>query len=199
MIRDSLIEVEIVGSTARWYREKGYNIPMQEVQLWATYNGKKIKNGIKKRVIKGTKIFVKPEDLSPSSNEKLFFICETCGIEFTTTWGAHGNKQSNNCRSCQAKKGFKGGCQDYWVDYFIINNPNAACDISGETDKRFLELHHLLSRSVGGKNELNNYVVLSANYHRAFHKSLGGTSVPCYPEQYYEFKRLELGEKLKIA
>jgi hypothetical protein len=97
--------------------------------------------------------------------------------------------------SCQAKKGFKGGCQDYWVDKLIINNPDAKCDISGETDKRFLELHHLLSRASGGKNEESNFVVLSANYHRAFHRWVGGTNVPCTPEQYYEFKELELNLK----
>ena len=80
---------------------------------------------------------------------------------------------SESCRSCAAKKGFKGGCHSYWVAKLITNNLNAKCDISGETDKRFLVLHHLLSRKKGGKNTKNNYVVLSANYHTAFHNILG--------------------------
>lgn len=90
-------------------------------------------------------------------------------------------------------EGFKGGCHSYWVNALITNNPDAKCDISGETDKRFLVLHHLYSRD--NKKEVNKdaYVVLSANYHMAFHVWNGGTNVSCTPEKYYEFKRQELG------
>lgn len=37
-----------------------------------------------------------------------------------------------------------------------------------------------------------NYVILSANYHLAFHVWNGGTNVPCTPESYAKFKSLEM-------
>lgn len=191
MLKDELVEVEVVNTTIRWFINRGYSIPLEKVQLWATNKGKKIKNGVENRVVRGTKIIVAVKDLPPSSNQVIIFICQTCKNEFTTTWSAYRQKQSDNCKSCQAKRGFKGGCQEYWVDLLIVNNEEAKCDISGESDKRFLELHHLLSRSKGGKNEESNYVVLSANYHRAFHRWNGGTNIPCTPKQYYKFKEEE--------
>ena len=50
----------------------------------------------------------------------------------------------------------------------------------------------MLSRSIGGQNEESNYVILSANYHTAFHNWLGGTAVPSKPEDYLMFKRREI-------
>ena len=199
MTSKGMVEITLTGNLINWYKEKGYNLPIRKVQCWATINGKKIKNGIKERVPVNSKLLVKIEDLPPSSNVILNLVCETCSKKYTTTYKAFSIKKSGNCVSCQAKKGFKGGCQDYWVDKLIINNPEAKCDISGEKDKRFLELHHLLSKSAGGKNEESNFVVLSANYHRAFHKWVGGTNIPCYPEQYYEFKDQELSQTDMLA
>lgn len=198
MLKSKFIEVSVSNSTDKWYRSKGYEIPSRRVQLYCNINGKRYKNGTKRRVKRGTTIRVNVKDLLPHSNKIIYFICDTCGGDFTTTWQAHRDKISNNCKSCQAKKGFKGGCQDYWVDTLIINNPNAKCDISREKDKRFLELHHLLCKKLGGKNEKKNYIVLSANYHRAFHKWCGGTNVVCTPKQYYEFRKKELARIRKI-
>lgn len=191
MDNKEMVEVNLTGNTLSWYKSKGYTLPIREVQCWATKNGEKVKNGTKKRVAVGSKLLVRVEDLPPGSNTVLKLVCKTCGKNYTCRYSVFALKQSENCVSCQAKKGFKGGCQDYWVDKLITNNPDAKCDISGETDKRFLELHHLLSRSAGGKNEESNFVILSANYHRAFHRWVGGTNIPCYPEQYYKFKKLE--------
>jgi hypothetical protein len=192
MYSKEMVEISLTNNVISWYKKKGYILPLEKVQLWATVKGKRIKNGMEERVIRGTKLLVKISDLPPSSNTILNLICETCKKNYTCSYKAFSKKISNNCVSCQAKKGFKGGCQDYWVDKLIVNNPDSKCDISGEKDKRFLELHHLLSRSAGGKNEESNFVVLSANYHRAFHKWIGGTNIPCYPEQYYKFKNQEL-------
>lgn len=52
-------------------------------------------------------------------------------------------------------------------------------------------LHHLLSRRSCGKDEAANYVVLSANYHLAFHNWMGGMSIRCRPEDYTMFRQLE--------
>lgn len=187
-----LVEVPVNSSTMRWYRSKGYEIPTRRVQLYLTRNGKRTKHGTEERVARGTKIFVRPEDVQPSSNIDIPFICATCGKECKTQWKAYLKKRSDNCVSCQAKKGFRGGCHDYWVQKLITNNEDAHCDISGERDKRFLILHHKLSRSLGGKSEEANYVILSANYHLAFHVWVGGMNLPCRPEDYERFKSLEL-------
>jgi len=183
------IEVTVQGRTAKWFMERGYNIPTHKVQLWANVKGKRVKNGVATRVERGTKITVKIEDLPPASNETIYRICTWCDEEFKTRYSAYlKKKESDRCTAC-AKKGIKGdGSHGYWVKKLITRNPDARCDISGEKDKRFLILHHLLSRSTGGKNTPNNYVVLSANYHMAFHAWNGGTNIPCTPERYYKFK-----------
>ena len=194
----SVVEVTVNSTTAKWWRSRGYDVPRREVQLWATIDGRRVKNGREQRVAKGTKILVRTSDLMPHSNELINFICESCGGEFHTTWQAHRDKISNNCVSCQAKRGFRGGCHTYWVQKLITDNEMAACDISGELDKRFLELHHLLSRALGGLSETENYVILSSNYHRAFHKWMGG-STPCRPEDYAVFKRLEMAGRKPMS
>lgn len=190
---DEMIEVSLNCSELSWYRDKGYHIPTTMVQLWATNaKGERTKNGIKHRVAKGTKIMVKRSDLPPMSNRRLVFKCQACGGDYTTTWGAYRDKKTKDCKACVLARVKTTGCHSYWVDRLITNNPVARCDISGLTDKRFLVLHHLLSRSKGGKNVESNYVILSANYHMAFHVWNGGTNVPCTPEQYIEFKKLEV-------
>jgi len=186
-----LIRVSVDTRHIKWYERKGYEVPKTKVQLWANINGKRVKNGIEYRVVRGTEILVKPEDLPPESNQYVSYRCETCGEVFKTQWKVYRKKMSKNCKACAAKKGFKGGCHSYWVEKLINNNPDAACDISGERDKRFLVLHHLLSRSLGGEDTEDNYVVLSANYHMAFHVSNGGTTAPCRPEHYHAFKEKE--------
>lgn len=191
MFKNNAIEVNISNSTIRWYKAKGYEIPTHTVQLWATIKGKRVKNGIKNRVANNTKIMVKIEDLPPSSNVNIPLICPTCSKEFQTTYGAYLQKHSDNCSSCVKKKVKGDGSHGYWVNKLISENPKAACDISGETDKRFLVLHHLTSRGNGGRNIPDNYVVLSANYHLAFHVWNGGMGIPCTKEKYMQFKKQE--------
>jgi hypothetical protein len=197
---EKFVTVEVVNNTIQWYKKKGYNIPTKKVQLWANYKGKRIKNGVEERVQRGTTIQVKPKDLFPRSNKYIGFICNKCGQKSSTSWQAYQNKNDKNrCHMCE-KKQLKGtGSHHYWVEQLISKNVEAKCDISGETDKRFLVLHHLRNRKNGGINDPSNYVILSANYHLAFHNWNGGMSVNCTSENYYEFKELELGKKLKIV
>lgn len=186
-----LVETVITGRYIKWYERKGYRIPTHLVQLWVNKNGQRVKNGTEKRVANGTRLMVSTLDLPPASNTKVEYICDTCGETFTVKWQDYRKKMSKSCKICAARKGFKGGCQDYWCDKLINDNPDAKCDISGETDKRFLELHHLLSPKLGGKNAEANYVVMSANYHTAFHRWVG-TQKATTPEQYHEFKKMQI-------
>ena len=178
----------------KWYEDRGYEIPVREVQLYTTNSkGERIKNGVKTRVARGTSILVDVTDLPPKSNVDIHYTCLKCGKPYKLRYGVYvGKKDPNVCGPC-SKLSTKGtGSHGYWVDQLIVKNPKAACDISGETDKRFLVLHHLLSRSLGGKNLPENYVILSANYHMAFHVWNGGTNIPCNPEQYLKFREVEL-------
>jgi hypothetical protein len=190
----------VQGRTAKWFKERGYHVPTHDVQLWAVIKGKLVKNGIGTRVKNGTKIIVKIADLPPASNVTITRCCNSCGNEFTTTYGAYlKKKESDRCAAC-SKKGLKGdGSHGYWVEQLIVKHEFAKCDISGEADKRFLVLHHLNSRSIGGKNTVDNYVVLSANYHLAFHMWCGGTNISCTADQYKEFKMLELRQTDMLA
>lgn len=188
-----MITVTINGLTLKWYTQKGYIIPKTPIQVYCkNRNGRRIKNGIEYRVVRGTTLMVREEDLPPSSNEIIRFICEKCEKTCTTTWSAFKKKQSRKCRDCK-KADIKGtGCHTYWVNRLITMSSEAKCDISEENDKRFLVLHHLHSE---GYNTPENYVTLSANYHLAFHKSMGGTGVPCTAADYYFFKEKELINK----
>ena len=201
MLKENNIEITINGTTAKWYSEKGYNIPKREVQLYyKNKKGEKSKNGKSNQCKNGTKILVKIEDLHSNSNQSITFVCEECKNDCTTSWGAYQNKKTNLCTSCQ-KKTIKtvGGCHGYWVDKLISSNHDACCDISGEPDKRFLILHHLLSTKIGGKDEKSNYVILSSNYHIAFHRWIG-TQKTSTPDKYIKFKELCLIElKKKLA
>lgn len=192
MLSDKLIEVSVTGGTLRWYRDRGYQIPTHIRQLYAIVNGVKKKNGKMISVKEGTKIFVKPEDLPPSSNKKVELTCPRCGSSFTTTYGAYRKKINNLCGPCVKRKIKGNGSHSYWVKKLITLNPDAKCDISGETDKRFLVLHHLNSVSSGGINSPDNYVILSANYHLAFHVWAGGMDKLCTKAQYLEFKANEI-------
>lgn len=188
-------EIVVTSNCVKWYIDKGYTIPTHEVQLWATIKGERVKNGKKFRVARGTKLTVKLKDLPPSSNTILSFICNECLHPFSTTYKAYRAKHlSDRCTSC-AKKVIKDkGSNKYWKKLLIKNNPDAKCDISGETDKRFLILHHLLSVSNGGHNGKDNYVILSSNYHQAFHNHwMPSSATPCTPEDYYNFKQKETG------
>jgi DNA-directed RNA polymerase subunit RPC12/RpoP len=187
------VEVGLSGRYIKWYERRGYKVPTHAVQCWANKDGRRVKNGIEKRVKEGTKIVVSVKDLPPESNAKVEYVCETCGEKFKTQWKIYRKKMSGSCKSCAAKKGFKGGCQDYWFDRLIKNNPNAKCDISGISDKRFLQLHHLLSRKDGGKNIEENFMILSANLHTAFHRWAGGNKIAT-PEQYAEFRATMVAE-----
>jgi len=192
MIESEFIEVKISSNTAKHYKELGYEIPFHTTNHYKKGKfGQKIKNGVRVAVKRGTTIMVKSSDLMKSSNQYVKFICKNCNKSYEIKWANHSRKKSQYCGMCKFTDNFKGGCHSYWFSKLIVEDPFAKCDISGESDRRFLVLHHLLSRKNGGKDHPDNYVILSANYHHAFHIANGGMNIPSTPEQYYKFKELE--------
>lgn len=187
------IEITMNNSEIQWFKNKGYEIPTEIVQLFCkNKQGKQIKNGVAEKIRVGTKLVVDIDDLPPSSNRKIDWKCSNCGEQQNTSYYAYLGKKTDLCRRCFNTTQRKLDSHDYWVGQLIRDDLNAKCHISGETDKRFLVLHHLLSKSNGGKNEESNYVVLTANWHTAFHRWMGGFNIPCCPDDFKRFIK-ELG------
>jgi len=69
MILSKQVLVTVSGKSKRYYEDKGYKLP------YTKDNRGRI--GIKK----GTKILVKVQDLPPSSNVKILYKCDDCGVE----------------------------------------------------------------------------------------------------------------------
>lgn len=194
------VEVTIAGNTVGWYISKGYNIPIRKVQNYYINNsGDKKKNGTKYSFEEGLKIKVKIEDLPKGSNKIINFICIECNKECSCIASTYIKKKViNRCKDCDILISNGARSHRYWINKLIIFNKEAKCDISGESDKRFLVLHHLKNKNDGGKNEESNYVILSANYHTAYHIWNGGFKIPCNSESYYKFKQKELENLNKI-
>ena len=143
------------------------------------------------RFASGGLLVVKTRDLHPGCMQRVDLWCDICITQYSLRWRDYIKKQSNTCKRCLNEPA-NCSSHEYWIRRLLLDNPDAICDISGELDKRFLVLHHLQSRKTGGQNEESNYVVLSANHHKAFHGSLGnGGRDGCTPEQYYEYKQKE--------
>jgi hypothetical protein len=172
---DPETDVRVHWRNAGFYASKGYFIGPSE-----NYKG---------RFATGQTIRVKTADLHPGTLKRVDLYCDTCGLVYNLRFRDYMLKQSDTCLACiRAPENCVS--HDYWLKRLIHENPEARCDVSGEKDKRFLVLHHLLSRRDGGLNEETNYVVLTANWHMAFHGSLlGGSRGGCDPEDYYEFKK----------
>jgi hypothetical protein len=178
LFAEPITSVMVHHRNAPWYLLKGYRIPESR-----HYPG---------RPSTGFALEVKTEDIYPGSLQRVDVLCEKCGEVYNLRWREYLAKQSNTCIKCRSHP---DNCHshEYWLKRLIGDAELPACDISGETDKRFLVLHHKMARSNGGANEETNYVVLSANYHEAFHRSIG-TKSRATPEDYEAFKVAELKE-----
>lgn len=198
--------VKVRTGTFRYYEYLGYRLPpeafayrqIMSPSRGANSKGELRKDGVRRYLPAPYLLEVKDEDVL-NTKVLLTFKCSLCPNESVGRYGSFHGLNSFDCQQCRVGKSFKGGKHKYWLDRFILNDPDAKCDISGVTDKRMLELHHLLSVQSGGKDEPSNYVVLCANYHRAFHRSMGGHVHPCVPEDYYKFKAVELGKTALAA
>lgn len=184
-----------------YFESKGYEIPTERYHRGMNRAGKNM--GYRTRYVLGSLIEVKVSDLTPGSHYRVTYTCDTCGVERSTLYNLYLKRQqsegSDRCPTCAKRvTGRNNGVSHRTGDYGknslrlkLLAAPDVVCDISGEPDKRFLVVHHLIPRSRGGQNTVDNMVVLTANYHTAFHRSLGGNGGECGPEQYYEFREQE--------
>lgn len=185
--------VSLHGPYLKHYEDLGYPIPWTKKQRYEIrHNGKIWKAGTYKTTGK-MKLLVKVDDLPKCSHYPVIYQCDKCGEKHTVGYNNYirCKKETDLCVKCTRTKDF-ANAHETWVRKLIINNPDAKCDICGETDKRFLVLHHIDGRVNNKSNERDGYVILSANYHVAFHKFLGSTRVRSTKEKYKEFKQQEL-------
>lgn len=175
---DEPTQILVTGKTLRWYKSKGYTTP-------------------DKFPVNGFKTLVSSLDLTPGSCLKVTIKCPECGILFKIPRYKLNKRKSPYCKICLHKvpRLIEGEYQDIrsWTKRLIDSNNSAKCDICGETDKRFLQLHHLTPIAAGGRNIESNLVILSANYHSAFHNHYkNGVVDTATPEDYYAFREQEL-------
>ena len=194
----STVDMPLNGPHLNYWISKGYIIEPSKTQVYqinpATGNANK--DGCRISVPRGSILAVRVEDLPRTSGVKVQYKCSVCGCIITTTYKRFLDKMSDACPSCHAKimnaERIPERSQNYYLKTLIADNPNAKCEITGESDKRFLDLHHKLSRSNGGMNHPDNYAIVSTQYHHIFHREMGGNNKLCTPQQWEEFKQKEI-------
>lgn len=187
-----------------YFTDLGYKIPTTSYQRFRK-NGKP--TGYRTRYVLGATLTVRTEHLSPGSHYRITYTCDSCGKRCSTLYNLYMSSPneedlciicarsksglSNSIENLQTKR--KSGVmgKNFWRKKLLHGSEDVCCDICGETDKRFLVIHHLTPRSKGGLEHRDNVVVLSANYHQAFHAECGGNDSVCTPEQYYAFRKRE--------
>ncbi len=178
---------------------KGYAFPTERIQK--TRYG--FPSGWRTKYILPHTLDVRLADLPPGAAYRVSFTCADCGGNFSTKICFYNKRTTEFCRDCATKRlvyrkesvkipfGTRG--KHYWKKALIQDSVVAACDISNETDKRFLCVHHLKPRHLGGKEERDNVVVITANYHQAYHQEMGNNqSEQVNKESYLAFKAREL-------
>lgn len=109
MILDEYVNVGISWKNKKWYEDLGYNIPTVYDAIHKKYVVKK-----------GTKIKVKPNELSKNSHEKIHVQCDYCGKENYITYQSYykhiekfGDYACNDCKGSHIKQTFN---RSYNVD-----------------------------------------------------------------------------------
>ena len=68
----------------------------------------------------------------------------------------------------------------------VLARDKHRCRAPGCGRTRFLEVHHIKPRSLGGSNQAENLTTLCGSCHRLYHQHTGGIGAPEKPEKSYE-------------
>jgi hypothetical protein len=197
------VEVTLLSpkDCSKW-KDLGYEIPAERYDRGRNRAGKTL--GYRNRYILGSKIKVKVKDLAPTSHVRILYRCASCGAENTTEYIQYLKRTTDLCPTCN--KSYMGKAnglvkydrkqrklfgRTYWNRILIKEAENPMCDISGEKDKRFLVVHHIVPRNLGGEDVEENLVIITANLHQAFHAEYGHN---VGRKEYEEFKAREQGK-----
>ena len=106
---------------------------------------------------------------------KYNYTCESCGKEFTTE---HAIKKGRriHCDECKQKRSHYKNDITSILDVSkrtvtkILHRSNKGCSICGWNEST-CDIHHVIPRSKGGNNDLDNLIVVCPNCHRIIHTS----------------------------
>lgn len=179
------IEVMISSSNIKHYKSLGYNMPQVKRK-----NGKTV-------TPRGTKIFVKSNDLMRGSSETVNVICDHCGKTFpvyyyTYTYCNHdGLYYCNECSSTVLEKGEnsprwnpllsdeerKERRNSFEYKRFLNSvfvRDKYTCQCCGKKNIE-LDVHHLDGYNwfIEGRTDVNNGITLCRNCHSNFHSIYG--------------------------
>lgn len=179
---------------------RGYVFPTERVQRTRSDGSP---YGWRLKYILPHTLEVKLSDLPKWAHYRVDFTCADCGNTFSTAIAFYNSRKTDFCRDCFAKRlvytkdsvtmpfGTRG--RDYWKRTLIDEAVSPCCEISGNTDRRFLVIHHLMPTGKGGPETFDNVVIITANYHQAYHKEMGNNqSARVNKESYLAFKAREL-------
>lgn len=179
------IEIIISSSNIKHYKSLGYNIPQVKRK-----NGKAV-------TPRGTKIFVKSNDLMRGSSEIVNIICDHCGKIFpihyyTYTYCNHdGLYYCNNCSSTVLAKGENSPRWNFMIsdeerkekrsnfEYkrflnSVFIRDNYTCQCCNKKNVK-LDVHHINGYNwfIEGRTDINNGITLCRNCHSNFHSIYG--------------------------
>lgn len=113
--------------------------------------------------------------ISKNKKPKHNYICESCGKEFTTE---HSIKKGRrvHCNECKQKRSHYKNDITSILDVSkrtitkILQRSNKGCSICGWNEST-CDIHHIIPKSKGGNDELDNLIVVCPNCHRVIHTS----------------------------
>lgn len=103
-----------------------------------------------------------------SKDQQYKKVCKHCGKEYTTA-----SKASMYCSKSCKQKTYRLASR---VDEISIKQiyklfEGKACELCGWAET-VCDIHHIVEVSDGGRNELDNLIVVCPNHHRMIHKNL---------------------------
>jgi hypothetical protein len=103
-----------------------------------------------------------------SKDQQYDKICKHCAREYQTA-----SKQSMYCSTSCKQKNYRLASKSDDISIKAIYKifENKPCELCGWSEST-CDIHHIVEVSDGGKNELDNLVVVCPNHHRMIHNDL---------------------------
>ena len=108
--------------------------------------------------------------------QKLYsYICEKCGIEFTTKKPFRKNRKVK-CGNCIQKRKHVQDNPDSIMELSkrtiskILHRSGVGCAICGWNEST-CDIHHIIERKSGGTNDVTNLIIVCPNCHRIIHSN----------------------------
>ena len=124
---------------------------------------------IKEKIRNGVKLHAKANHKTTEHT----YICDTCGITFTTNRSFR-KERKKQCQNCIQKRKHVNENPETIFDLSkrtiskILNRANKGCSICGWNEST-CDIHHIIERKNGGTDILSNLIIVCPNCHRVIH------------------------------